>query len=515
MEGRSTLAWWEDRRFLIALTLAAAIPLFWPTVPPLTDLPGHMGRFAVQLDGGASPSLREWYSFDWALIGNLGVDLLVGGLAPLIGLEPAVKLIVIAIPVLQVAGTLLVAREVHGRVPPTAFFAIPFAYAYPFQFGFVNYALGVALAFLAFALWLRLARTRPLRTRLILFPFITVLLWVCHMYGWATFCVLVAGEEAVRLWRGRAEGGRAIGRAALSMVVLLPPILIMALAAAGQNGSGVTRDWFNWGFKLTWFLAALRDRWQDFDLLCLSVVIALIGWSLFDRRMRHAPGLAIAALAFAAFYILLPFTVLGSAYADMRLVPVALATAVLSIGIGETASRRYVQGLAILALLFVAVRLGGLTISYQRYGAAFDRELAALDALPRNARLVSFVGRSCALGWSDYRFDHLPGMALARRHAFANDQWQLAGGQLLRVRYAKAGRFRADPSHYVVGGPCTRGDRMRFAEALDTFPRDAFDHVWVINAPADPLARFDGLTPIWNDGNSTLYRVTGPAFTSR
>ena len=48
---------------------------------------------------------------------------------------------------MTVAGFLWVAREVHGRVPPTAFFALPFIYGYPFLFGFVNFTLvgGVGL----------------------------------------------------------------------------------------------------------------------------------------------------------------------------------------------------------------------------------------------------------------------------------------------------------------------------------------------------------------------------------
>ena len=70
----------------------------------LVDLPGHMGRYRVQLDRGAHPWLADWYKFEWSLIGNLGVDLLIEPLAPLIGLEPAVKLIVMAIPALTAAG---------------------------------------------------------------------------------------------------------------------------------------------------------------------------------------------------------------------------------------------------------------------------------------------------------------------------------------------------------------------------------------------------------------------------
>ena len=66
-----------------------ALPLLWPDVPPLLDLPGHMGRYRVQLDLATSPDLQQYFGFHWQVIGNLGVDLLVELLAPLIGLETA------------------------------------------------------------------------------------------------------------------------------------------------------------------------------------------------------------------------------------------------------------------------------------------------------------------------------------------------------------------------------------------------------------------------------------------
>ena len=161
--------WWDKSFLLLALVLGSAIPLLYPPVPPLVDLMGHMGRYRVELDLAQSEWLQLYYSYRWAAIGNLGVDLLVRALGPLIGLEPAVKLIVLAIPPLTVAGFLWVAREVHGRIPPTSLFAIPFVYGHPFLFGFVNFTLSMALAFLAFALWLRLGRTGRTRLRAMLF----------------------------------------------------------------------------------------------------------------------------------------------------------------------------------------------------------------------------------------------------------------------------------------------------------------------------------------------------------
>ena len=128
--GPAPRAFWERRDFVLALVLLSMLPLLWPDVPPLLDLPGHMGRYRVQLDLATSPDLQQYYGFHWAMIGNLGVDLLIEPLAPLIGLEAAVKLIVLLIPALTVGGLLWVAYEVHGRVPPTALFALPLRSAF-------------------------------------------------------------------------------------------------------------------------------------------------------------------------------------------------------------------------------------------------------------------------------------------------------------------------------------------------------------------------------------------------
>ena len=125
MMQREGPEWWQGRAFVVAVALAAMIPLLWPTVPPLVDLPGHMGRYRVQLSIDANPWLNGWYDFQWQLIGNLGVDLLIIPLAKVFGLELAVKLIVLTIPTLTVGGLLWIAREVHGRIPPTALFALP------------------------------------------------------------------------------------------------------------------------------------------------------------------------------------------------------------------------------------------------------------------------------------------------------------------------------------------------------------------------------------------------------
>ena len=97
--------WWDQPWLALTLILASMVPLLYPSIPPLVDLLGHMGRYRVELDLGRSPWLQQYFNYHWAAIGNLGVDILVLLLGPVVGLEPAVKLIVLAIPPLTAAAT--------------------------------------------------------------------------------------------------------------------------------------------------------------------------------------------------------------------------------------------------------------------------------------------------------------------------------------------------------------------------------------------------------------------------
>src|SRR3569833_3168614 len=196
--------WWERRWFVAVLVVLAALPLIYPPIPPLVDLFGHMGRYRVELDLDQSPWLKQYINNHWAASGILGVDRLVLLLGPIMGREPAVKLIVLLIPPLTAIGFLWVAREVHGRIPPTAQFALPFIYGYPFLFGFVNFTLSVALAFLAFGLWLRLGRLDHTKLRGWLFVPISLVVFFTHTYGWGLLGLMCFSADAVRLHdRGR------------------------------------------------------------------------------------------------------------------------------------------------------------------------------------------------------------------------------------------------------------------------------------------------------------------------
>ena len=514
-QSGAPLRWWQTRTFVALATLIAIVPLLWPEIPPLVDLPGHMGRYRVQLTAlNQAPWLAEWYNFEWSLIGNLGIDLLVVPFAKLFGLELGVKLIVMTIPALTVAGLLWIAREVHGRIPPTAMFALPLAYSYPFQFGFVNFALSMGLALCLFALWLRMARLGRIGLRAIVFVPLSCLLWLCHTFGWGVLGVLAFSAEMIRQHDARKDAGSSHWvqswiRAGLGCVPLALPMILMIFWRSGDHVTGQTADWFNWQAKVAWVMMVLRDRWEFWDIASTAVFLLVLFKAVRDPAIEYSRNLVLSALFLAAVFLLLPRIVFGSAYADMRLAPFVVAVALIAIRPKVGMTVRHAGVVAMLGMSFFLARTAGTTASYWLFDRDYDTELAALDKLPKGARLVSFVGTNCRNEWKMSRLEHLPAIALVRKLAYTNDQWSMPGAQLLTARYSKAGIFAHDPSEIVTPGWCPREWWKPIDFSIARFPREAFDYVWLIRTPPFEARYASDLDRVWRSptGASALLTV--------
>ena len=131
---------------------------------------------------------------------------------------------------------LWVAREVHNRLPPTVAFALPLAFGHPFMFGFVNFSLSMALAFLAFGLWLRLGRLGKSKLRALVFVPISFIVYFAHTFGWGTLGLLCFSAEAVRQHdRGHSWWMAGI-RAAYHSLAMAGPVLLIFLWRSEASG---------------------------------------------------------------------------------------------------------------------------------------------------------------------------------------------------------------------------------------------------------------------------------------
>jgi hypothetical protein len=495
--------------------VASSVPLLWPHIPPLVDLPGHMGRYRIELDLASSPTLQRYFDFHWALIGNLGVDLLIIPLNALFGLEVGTKIAVLLIPVLTALGLLLVAREIHGRIPATAFFAIPFVYGYPFNFGFINFSLSMAFALLAFALWLRL-RTKSRLIRALIFIPLSCVIWVIHAFGWGALGLLIWSAELIRFRDLRNSWAASVAKASLEASLLALPVVLMIAWRSG-GAAGETYGYLGIGTKVFSIAAAMRDRWLIWDSFGVAVAVVLIGAACFDRQLEFSRKLMIPAITLFVAYMILPTQLFGSAYTDMRLAPYMLMLAVLAVRFRSPQQSGGAGLLASMGLLFLGLRLLGNTISFAIYDQDTERDLQALNFIPVGASVLSIIGNDCGDTWPMPVHSHLGSFVITRRFGFSNDQWQLPGAQLLRIHYPAAGSFAADPSETVFSKACLKrtASEMKLTHRLgrsldqefDDFPRSAFDYVWVIKpVDWDDRPRV-GLTKIWATSDSTLYKI--------
>ena len=495
--------WWEGRPFVAAMILLAFVPLLYPAIPPLVDVGGHMGRYKVAADLANSPVLQQWFSFRWLPIGNLGVDLLVVPLAKLIGVEPATKLVVMSIPPVTVAGMLWVAREVHNRLPPTVAFALPLAFGHPFMFGFINFALSMALAFLAFGLWLRLGRLGKTRLRALLFVPISFIVFFAHTFGWGTLGLLCFSAEAVRQHDRGRSWWMSILRAAYHASAMALPIVLVLLWRSEATG-GLTHRWFDWDYKWEYLQRMFRDRWEAFDLTCAAIVLAVPVFALVHPRLTLSRNLAFSGLILAATYVLLPRIVFGSAYADMRLVPYAAAVFVLAIRFKSETKFPLATWLAVAAVGFMLVRLAGTTASMTIAWNRQVKQLEALDHIEEGSRVAVLVWDKCEQ-WALRRSDHLGAIATVRKEAYTNDHWPMAGSTLMTVRYPQAGWFQRDPSQ-IVRDPGCRHEGWAVRAALANLPRGAFDYLWLIDMRPIPREWVSDWRPIWATNGSILLK---------
>lgn len=495
--------WWESRLTVALALVAAAVPLLYPPIPPLVDLIGHMGRFEIALEGSSSPTLSVFYSYHWIPIGNLGLDILVRLFAPIFGLEVATKWLVVAIPVLTVAGFLWAAREVHGRIPPTAFLAIPFAYGQPFLFGFVNFALSMAIAFLGFALWLRLGRLGRERLRSAVFVPLSFVAYFAHVYGWGVLVILCFSAEVIRQREAGGSWLHAGVRAAFRVVVLGGPFILMILWRSDASARSAWA-WFEWTAKLMWATGALRDRWAWLDGLSMAVVIFVL--IIAGRRGAVAPLLALPALLLIGVYLLLPETLFGSTYADMRVVPYIFALLLLAVNF-RFDRERDASVAATASLIFLLVRIAANTASLAAASDEQGRKIVAIDHVPTGARVATFVQISCEGRWALGRDNHLGSLVIVRRQGFSNDQWLIDRASGLGLNYRQPGPFAVDPSQIVLPNGCSDGAHHTIDEALAGVPRHSFDYVWLLDVDRFDPRLAQGLTRVWSTAGSAIYRI--------
>ena len=467
----------------LVMAFAATLPVLAAWAPQMTDYPSHLAGFKVMLDHGKDPFLTAYYSFHWEWTGNLGAELLMVPLAPLLGVEAAGRFIAWSIPLLTGLSLLAVTRALRGQIGVGAILAFLTIWSPSLLMGFINYSLSLALALFAFAAWVKLEtwRWRPLA-----FVPVGFVVWICHVSGWGVLGVLVFGYE----WQRRKDL-----TAILAPWPLVFPLLPMLAGMGGNSQMGYGRQVFEYKWWIVY--SGLRSHVQWLDLATAALVALLLVAAIATRRFDGRMGWAAAILLLLTFAV--PRHIFGGDYADYRLITAAILVACLAI---DWQGPRW--GMAAAAALF-AVRLAITTQHWYDDGRTAAQMVEALDRVPEGARVATAVAIP-RRQWEFGSFEHLGSYAVVYKSAMENSNFALPDVHLLSMREKDYRRF-ADPSQRILYAPWQKIDLRKFKAAKKA------DFLWYIGTKR-PVALPDGARILFRTPNSFLAQLAKPAESS-
>ncbi|MGI4730512.1 MAG: hypothetical protein ACRYFW_02045 [Janthinobacterium lividum] len=493
------------------LTCLAAAPFLLASIPPLTDVPGHIGRFAVQTASAGDPVLR-YFGFRWGLTLNLASDGIVQLLHPVAGVLLVTRALCALTPALTTLGLLSIARTLNPRGARALPWALLFVYNYPFLWGFLNYSLTAALALLLFPTWFALDGAR--RRRAVIFLVATPILLIGHGVAGLVGVGLIVSYALGDALSDRA--GRTAGTVVRALLPLWPVVSAAIVTVAiwklfGNADQGRT-VWI--GHRKTeaiWMM--LRDQDVVFDVG--SVASAALVW-IAGRRSgaRLGPGARGAVLFVILLFVATPSLISGSDRIDTRLAPLIPMVA-FALQDWSAVASRWSRAVTAAGFVLLAIRLGVTAYSFVGYDQSYRRELGALDHVRRGARILNLSQVACdAVSWRSNRLEHLANLATPMRGAWVNAHWSIDGLQLLRIRYRPSARYDRDPSQLIWPSSCidatvpfAQRERHSLTESIDRLPLDRVDYLWLVDARLPPGFRDPRLELVWSDGSSELYRT--------
>lgn len=372
------------------------IPLALTPMIPAVDFNDHLLRYWILADNGATPALAQNYTPRWALLSNLGLDILGAGLLKLLPPLTAGKLLAGLVLLAPVAGTLYLAHAVQGRLTLfTCLLAATLGFSNIFTWGFANFLLGLGLLLFGLGWWVRM-QDRPVLqlggAMLIGAVLIAVHALTFGLWGLMLGCI----ELAIAFGVGRPTVGNLLVRAGrLISLAILPTIYFLSsrtaeapqgvtaavgnLSAHAERGNFATRvlqEVIN-RFDLMLRVSDTLNPWAD--RLIGGLTWALLLGALAAGILRLAPVMRLAvALAFV-MVLVIPPNMFGSGYTNDRL-PLLLM-ALLAGGLTLVASHPRAKAVTTAMGLLLVVHLGLVTASYAQAGRHFRNYFAQTQPL--------------------------------------------------------------------------------------------------------------------------------------
>jgi hypothetical protein len=416
------------------LAVASLLPVLLTPIPPMVDYPNHLARMYI-LSRNGTPDANPYYDVAWALYPNLAMDLLVPQVARLISVEYATRLFLLLSQGLIVGGALALERVVKGRVHLAGFAALMLLYCLPFTWGFVNFEFGLGVALWGVAGYLMFAE-RAWPPRFVVHTGFVAALFTAHFFALGVYGATLGFYE---LWR--ASDRKASYREIIWRLVLLaiPAAALFGIMQITAGSIGAEGTIWSIEFKPIWLFRIMNG----YNLSVSAMTALALMASLFVAAKRGVLKLAPAgiwiSIGFALLYLAIPSRLLGTSFADLRVIP-AVGLIVPAFCSLSLPGRRW--NMAALAVVS-AITLANLAVVYAvwlPYRADYAAIIASFHKLDRGSKVL--VGSSGAgedppfNDLTQYPMFYAPTLAVHYANAFVPSLFTAVGKQPVQARAA-------------------------------------------------------------------------------
>jgi len=413
---------------IFLLIIFSVFPVVWFRYLPLIDYPRHLATLQIHQNFSSNIEVGRFYGFLWVFTPNLGLDLLATPLLPFLPAEAVGKIVLVFSLIIIYVGTILLDRELNPDNWGLSLFSGIFLYNSSFEWGFLNYVIGIGFAILGFWLWVRY-RERVRGFWILAFTALGIVIGLMHFYALAIYAVCVAGYECSMLWdklreerRFRLSGLAAPIRAAVTVIISI--LVLLGPASSGQGPLVWGRSWGPqtfWESIVKWKGEALASPiyfHQAFEKPLLVALLVVLVWALATRTLVLNRRMVIPLAVFAVLFIIMPAELWGTAFADYRLPSGVAFFAWASLGWGKK-SRARIAALCLLLGLCLIVRVGSIWAAWRPAQPILAEYEPVLQRVPPGSRLLVIVDGS---GWSNPPLVHAALPAAAGRGIFLSRQ---------------------------------------------------------------------------------------------
>ena len=526
----------------IAVTLLALlVPIAVASLPALVDYPNHLARLWLLAGGAAVPPFPTIYRVTWDTLTNIGMDyvgqLMIRAHLPF---EIAGRILVTVAVLAGPLGSVFLWRSIHGRWHwwCMAFPLLAWGSGLFWKFyGFLNFEIGIGLALVAAALDPALAR-HGLASQTLARLLLATGLMLVHLFALPFYAVLLAATAIGPQWRPLLQPARlrsvTLAILVIAVIVALPLVLLLlAPAIPGEqvhaSSQSVVRDFLrgfaytrdHWHEKLWNLLLGIRSYTAWVDGLTFAALAAPVLAALAARRLVIHAGMLLATVLLAALYLVVPFTLAGTAVIDARFALMAAFTMVLAMQPDLEAAPAQVATISL--LLISLFRTGDIAWVWSQRSADLQAVARALAPVPAGASLLplqhvpaSFLaeptGRYIYSGAAT--FNHYATLAVPWQHAFVPMLFAARGKQPLQILPPWDELNEPDggipASVHALDDPAVMADALPNARYTAAW-RQRFNYALVLNADVPDQAGVFTPPPelelIRDEGFAQLYRI--------